>query len=140
MSSKISNLVGLSIFVVASVTLGCGGGSESYVSGKVTLDGNPVGPGRVTFISNSQDKTPSFGGLDTNGNYKLYTDKKLGLPAGEYLASVVALEVPDTDPNERQMTPSKSLIPAKYNSSKTSLLSYEVKKGSNRIDIQLTSD
>lgn len=136
----LKNSIKLSLLLSLLLTVGCSERSESYASGKVLLDGNPVGPGRVTFVPPDNPKAPSFGPLDTRGNYSISTNKVLGLTAGTYKVSIVAYEVPTTDPNVRQTEPEKSLVPSKYNYIETSGLEVEVAKGNNDIDLELSSE
>lgn len=113
---------------------------ESQVSGKVTLDGKETGPGVVVFVSEGDQSTPATGAVDLNGDYFLKTSRVNGLAAGKYKVSVSIFDQPtDVKPGERSMKEAKLIIPEKYVSATSSGLEYEVKPGSNTIDVDLKS-
>ncbi|MFM7118360.1 MAG: hypothetical protein ACKO81_11450 [Planctomycetota bacterium] len=64
------------------------------VSGKVTLDGEPVVGAKVVFlprklfVEQSLPHPPAAGITDDKGIYYLQTDKSDGAPAGEYLVLI----------------------------------------------------
>lgn len=64
------------------------------VSGKVTLDGEPVAGAKVVFlpqklfVEQSLPHPPAAGITDDKGVYHLQTDKADGAPAGEYLVLI----------------------------------------------------
>lgn len=118
---------------------GCGSEFGATVSGVVTLDGNPVTPGRVTFAPAEPTALPAAGKLDIDGSFELLTQKKPGLAPGTYKVSVQALRPPDVPKGQRTFTPSEPLVPEKYLSVKTSGLEFTVEPGSNTIDIPLVS-
>jgi hypothetical protein len=118
---------------------GCSGGMESEVSGAVTLDGEPVGPGTVVFAPAEGTTNPADGAIQLDGSYFLKTSRDVGLKAGKYKASVTVFDQPDVKPGERSMTPAKLVTPQKYADPATSGLEYEVEPGKNSIDIELTS-
>lgn len=129
--------------LVLSVTLlsGCGGTYDSTVSGVVTLDGKPVPRGTVAF--RPVDKGPSvFGLIQSDGSYSLRVGQEEGLPPGEYKVTIAANEE-STQKNPESSSPpkpGKPITPAWYKSPKTSGLNFTIKKGSNTIDLALTSD
>ena len=72
----------LFLLVASIVTIsfgsGCGGHGGpplGTVTGKVTLDGEPVPGLSVTFIP-EEGGSPSYGGTDDNGEYRLYFNQK----------------------------------------------------------------
>lgn len=127
--------------LVIVMLIGCSrGGMESQVSGKVTLDGKETGPGVVVFVSEGDQSTPATGAVDLNGDYFLKTSRVNGLAAGKYKVSVSIFDQPtDVKPGERSMKEAKLIIPEKYVSATSSGLEYEVKPGSNTIDVDLKS-
>jgi hypothetical protein len=112
---------------------------ESQVSGVVTLDGQPVGPGTVVFVRTEGGGNPADGAIQIDGKYFLKTSRDVGLHPGEYKASVVILDQPPVKTGERSMTPAKLVSPKRYSDAETSGLEYEVKSGKNTIDIELFS-
>jgi hypothetical protein len=72
---------------------GCGGGPPLLpVSGKVTLDGQPLTGGGVTLVPQNADKDskvpPPVGQIDANGQYVIYTGGRAGAPEGKYKVTV----------------------------------------------------
>jgi hypothetical protein len=112
---------------------------ESSVSGTVTLDGQPIGPGFLVFAPAAGDTNPANGAIQTDGSYELKTANDAGLNAGKYKVSVTILDQPDVPPGERSYVVAKSRIPEKYSDMTTSSLEFDVQSGSNTIDIRLSS-
>jgi len=114
-------------------------GMEAEVSGQVTLDGQPVGPGAVVFAPIDGQSNPADGAIQLDGSYFLKTSREVGLKPGKYKASVSVFDQPEVKPGERSMIPAKLATPQKYSDTETSGLEYMVDPGSNNIDIELTS-
>lgn len=120
------------------LSAGCSQNSlESSVAGKVTLDGQPIGPGTVVFSSGT--KNPAVGAIDVSGNYSLKTSRTAGLAAGKYRVAVSVREVPPNSQPGDRLPPGKLLHPEKYEAVETSGLEFDVVPGSNTIDLALTS-
>lgn len=136
---------------------GCPGGGYSgptgTVSGTVTLDGEPVPQGcTVAFVSDQG--FAASGQLGAGGKYKLsVAGKGNEIPVATYKVTVTPSatgQMSDQD-YEKMMQesasggekpkaeskPAEEVIPAKYSSTATSGLSFNVKKGPNTIDIKL---
>jgi hypothetical protein len=134
-----------------SLLAGCGGGSVSGtvpVTGKVTYKGQPVEGATVAFHSNSADGRVAVATTGAGGVYELITlDSKGALP-GNYSVTVKKTELPPeltrdvsmeeaaAKANEPLPMP-KELLPAKYAAPGTTPLEFEVKSGSNTIDLTL---
>jgi hypothetical protein len=120
--------------------VGCSSNSqESEVSGVVTLDGSPIGPGTIVFAP-LRDGKPATGSIDKNGVYTLKTSREVGLAAGKYRVAMSIREMPvNFNPADR-LPPGKLLIPEKYEQSNTSGLEFDVAPGRNTIDIPLRSE
>ena len=119
---------------------GCSGsGMESEVSGKVTLDGQPVGPGAVVFAPVDGQSNPADGAIQLDGSYFLKTSREVGLKPGDYKASVSVFDQPEVKPGERSMIPAKLVTPQKYADTENSGLQYTVEPGENIINIDLSS-
>ncbi|TWT59843.1 carboxypeptidase-like regulatory domain-containing protein [Rubinisphaera italica] len=135
---------------------GCGGGPNDLpdlgqVSGKVTLNGNPLADAQVTFTPVDTDSgNTSSGTTDSSGAYELhYTGENMGAIPGEHKVTIIVGEGatpsfpegvdPDKlSPQERQKYAAAAVIPAKYNSEST--LTETVKSGPNTINFELTSE
>jgi len=128
--------------------IGCSSeGPQGTVSGTVTLNGEPVKEGLVSFMS-SQGHA-SQGKIAAGGAYTLETP----LPPGEYMVSVgppPITEAPgglmpgqegkESDPASHyaaQSAPQQSDIPTDYWNEVTSGLKVTVKEGANQVPIEL---
>jgi hypothetical protein len=75
----------IALVFVASAMMGCGndGPELAEVTGVVTVDGKPV-PGAVLTFVPTGGGSPSYGGTDTLGKYRLmFTDTKYGAMIGD---------------------------------------------------------
>ncbi|WP_425615520.1 carboxypeptidase-like regulatory domain-containing protein [Anatilimnocola sp. NA78] len=111
--------------------------AEATVSGTVTLDGQPLTKGDVSFTSTA-DKPLAYGAIDSSGRYQLQTGTTKGIAPGSYQVTIVANEViiptdPYASPIPKLLTPAKYSVPAK------SGLTAEVKPGANKFDFDLKS-
>ena len=124
----------------ALALIGCGGGGPQplAISGKVTLDNQPLEKGVITFISAS-DPNSTAGGVVEKGAYSIPYDD--GLHPGTYKVSVIAnqptgREVKDPDNPKSKIAEEIQVIPDRYN--RQTQLSAEVKAGaSNTFDFEL---
>lgn len=132
--------MGLAAFVLlGAAALGCGSDLGAEVSGTVTLDGQPVGPGVIVFSQPDGAVNPAEGAIQPNGKYFLRTSNQVGLTPGRYQVALTVLADPDTPPGERSMQPSKLVTPQKYAQAATSGLEYDVAPGRQTINIELSS-
>jgi len=113
-----------------SLLTGCGGSDLCPVSGTVTLKGQNLDQGTITFVSAGGDGAQASVGI-TNGQYAL--DEAKGLKPGKYRVSIDSPDGKTPDPSsDAAPGPSGNFssvnrIPAKYNTA--SQLEVEVKKG-----------
>lgn len=126
--------------LVALAGGGCWGNNlGATVSGTVTLDGEPVGPGVVTFAADNNTAEPAVGQLGSDGSYQLSTGDQRGLAPGTYRVAVQAFQPPENlAAGERSFEPSKPLVPEKFMKVSTSGLQFDVAAGHNSIDLALT--
>jgi hypothetical protein len=127
----------LPVLLVVCCLSGCGGKAAS-VSGVVTFDGKPVTRGTVSF-SPTAGGQKAIGVIDENGNYELSTNREQGLEAGTYNAAVSSRERGAVGDGGGPPMPGKYLVPQRFSDANTSGLTFDVQRGSNRIDIALTS-
>ena len=120
---------------------GCGGGGQDRipVTGKITLDGQPVKEGSIAFVASSGDKTAGAGALVLNGSYALTNTN--GLKPGKYRVEVRA-SVPTgktiVDADTRQsVSETKEGVAAKFNENST--LSADVTASNKVFDFDVTS-
>jgi hypothetical protein len=119
---------------------GCGPKSlESKVSGHVTLDGKPIGPGTINFVREGGGQNPAIGNVDRDGNYTVVTNRTTGLLSGKYKVSVGIHQQPVNLAPGAFSPPMPLVHPEKYGSTETSGLEYNVETGINTINIELVS-
>lgn len=129
----------LSVLAVSvGIVTGCGGGGESVpqgeVSGKITLDGQPLSTGRINFSSPSTGAA-AYADLQQDGAYQL----PASLPAGEYKVYVTPVGLGDTPPGDGPAPPSTlEGVPEKYQSEATTDITTTIKEGDNNLDFNLT--
>ena len=159
MARVAKNLKSLFLTVLlGAFALGCGGGTgdgytgpRGQVSGKVTLDDQPLKSGcQVLFVSTKGGYTAG-GVIKDGGVYTLAYKESAGMPIGEYQVQLTAPIVPAStevvDPSKMQEKlklgadskggEDSGPFPSKYASTNTSLLSFPVKAGPNTADFKL---
>ena len=132
-----------SLAVMGLVCLvGCGGPYEATMRGKVTLDGEPISSGMVTFNATGGDGISAYAKVNESGDYRVKTGQEFGLNAGEYVVTIVAREKTDAlyGANGGPPPAGKLLTPQWYRSPSTSGLSVSVESGKNNYDLELTSE
>jgi hypothetical protein len=134
----------LSIWFVALAGLvpfgGCGGAYDASVEGVVTLDGNEVPMGLITYHPAAGGPS-AYGFINAGGRYVVVTGGEAGLPSGDYRVSVVANEAPAMAQTATggAPPPGKSITPAWYRTKETSGLQFTIEPGSNEINLELSS-
>jgi hypothetical protein len=126
---------------LGAVTLaGCGGVYDSSVSGMVTLDGNPVPRGTVSFHPASPGPA-GYARIDSDGSYFVRTGREDGLPHGDYQVTVIASEPPAVSQSANGGPPpaGKPITPPWYRATETSGLKFTVQPGKNEINLELKS-
>lgn len=124
---------------LALLAAGCGG-NVSPVSGRVTLDGNPLPNASVIFQPTGSDAgSGSYGKTDADGRYtlRLVSNDKAGAVVGKHRVSItLATEGKEFDGGARAGKRG-GLLP-KYNSETT--LTFDVPRGgSDKADFPLLS-
>jgi hypothetical protein len=123
----------LALFVLPVVT-GCGGKSVELtpVRGKVTVGGQNVADGNVSFIPTTagEVKVGMSAGQIKDGEFVIYTEGKAGVPAGQYTITVTPQMVPTGGKGGPE-----TLYNKKYTNAKTSPLN--VKVPSDNYDLKL---
>jgi len=134
-----------SLLITAAVlaTLGCNSQRQpAYaalglveVSGKVTMDGEPLANANVAF-ENPETRTFSIGATNAAGLYKLmFNSEKSGCTPGRKVVRISPYRPTDSDPDEAP--PPGSKIPEKYN--RKSELAAEVDSSHRTFDFDLHS-
>lgn len=123
---------------LAAFVVGCGGPSgppTGKVSGKVTLDGQPLADAGIEFLPDNG--RPAAARTDKDGNYVLqYSASQAGAGLGMHTVRITTGgERPD--PATGQFKKYPELVPPQYNVQST--LKKEIKAGENKIDFELKS-
>ncbi len=135
----------LLLVMLAAQLAGCGSGGPELgeVTGRVTLDGQPVSGAVLTFISQTPKGTPSYGGTDDQGRYSLmFTNVKSGALLGDHVVEIETTKVSAGEARELvaqglPAPPAYVPIPKKYK--KPGAIVAKVESGRNTIDFELTS-
>ena len=151
--------INVAAFTVLVVILGCGGdtgitGPTGTVSGKVTFKGAPLPAGcSIIFTGTTKTAGVAIGTVTTDGKYELREAGGAKVHVGSYLVTLTPPPTKGLDEKELADLMSKPVnndepvvetpppagpFPAKYLSSETSGLKFDVKEGANPIDITLT--
>ena len=131
-------LVGLCLSLALAYLVGCGG-KPARVSGIVTVDGKPLEQGTVAF-SPASGGMRATGIIQGDGSYEIRTNRESGLDIGEYAVAVSSRELLFHSGPDQPPMPGKYLAPKRYGKTQTSGLRFSVKKGSNSINIELSSE
>ena len=123
--------------LLAVSPLGCGGGTNlKEISGQVTLDGQPIESGSITFVP--EGKGTAEGANLVGGKYTV------SVSPGKLKVSISATrphpteKVPDANPDAPMVPKMVQYIPAKYN--EATELTITVEKGGSTHDFQLKSN
>jgi hypothetical protein len=103
---------------VVLLLAGCGKRELVPLTGKVTLDGQPLPTALVVFHPEA-DGSSGYGSVDTDGSYYAKTGSQTGLKPGKYRITVVANkpEVVNYQAGPKVPTP---ITPTRYASPETS--------------------
>jgi hypothetical protein len=120
---------------LACVALGCGGGRDlGTVSGKVTLDNQPLADARVNFQPISEARNAgvgSFGRTDANGEYSLtlIDQTAQGAIVGKHRVMIRAVTAGQGNRADDRAPAGKDRVPPEYNINST--LTFVVQPGDN---------
>lgn len=136
MSRSVRPLLALACLTLA---LGCSGGKKlnlAPVSGTVTVGGQPLTAGQVSFLPATKDQegTLSAGTIGSDGKYTIFTGGKSGAPLGKYKVTVTPSMMPSADGKAPTFA-----FNQKYRDAKTTTLLFEVveKPDAGRYDLKL---
>ena len=126
---------------LAGVALLAGCGGSGSVSGKVTLDGQPLTTGTVTFHPVGSGPV-AIGTIGPDGRYELAVGQDRSVPPGDYVVTVEATEPVAAEPAPAKGPPRppaapKGLTPDKYADKAATDLRFTVKPGGNTINLEL---
>lgn len=123
-----------------ALAIGCSGPYDATVHGVVTLDGQPLPSGTVSFFPKQEGPT-AYSRIDDSGEYTIRTGRENGLPSGDYQVTVVAREKAVMQQSETggPPKPGRQLTPNRYRNRDQSGLEFTVEPGANQIDLELSS-
>lgn len=144
------------IALMFAIVVGCGSRGKGlrveYVEGVITLDGEPLPKASVTFvpINDSENSEAAGGYSDDKGVYKLTAgngDPEKGAVAGEYRVLVSKIEAKDLAEGKPYGASTgysvswtqTQLLPIIYQDRDKSPITATVKKGKNKINLELKS-
>jgi hypothetical protein len=145
--------VRLPILVLALLVAGCGGPSRpatAPVTGRVTYAGKPVPLGQIMFYP--EKGRPAMGAIGADGTYRLTTFANGdGAMPGRFRVTIQAMRVtgpPAPKSLDEELrgiggggkTTTEWLVPEKYSHQESTLLTAEVKPGSNTINFDLPAE
>jgi hypothetical protein len=114
---------------------GCGKADWGYLSGTVKLNGQPVGPGTITFEPTDAERAGSIASFGEDGQYTVISaGRKEGARVGEYR---VLIQGGSTFGEETVGPRPASKIPARYANPQTSDLKVTIESGSKTHDFEL---
>jgi hypothetical protein len=133
-------LLGVALVLIAA---GCSSDNKARVTGKVTINGNPVGGAKVVFIDSAAQGVPAQFGTVTkdDGTYEVHQ-----IDPGSYKVTVKKLvprpgvKVPENTPLEMLEADGRATnsLPAKYADVKTTDLSATINPGDrNEVNLNL---
>lgn len=129
--------------------VGCGGGASDApelapVTGKVTVAGEAVSGGTITFVPDNSKGTTgpsSAGEITADGTYTVYgPGGEAGAVVGSHKVTIICAPDPgEVSGGESSSEPYKCIIPARYGDVKLTDLTAEVKQSEagNTVDLDL---
>lgn len=131
------------LLLATLILVACGCTRRAEVSGVVTLDGNPLSAGVVTFTPAAGGPT-GYAAIGENGTYSVQTGAAVGLPPGGYVVTVAA-NVPSAADSQSGPGPLADGIrplvtPQRYADPGQTPLRVVLKSGSQALPLELTSE
>ena len=121
----------LSILLLA----GCGSQDWGYLNGTIKLNGQPVGPGTITFEPVDAQRAGAIASFGEDGTYSVMSaGRKEGAPAGEYSVAIVGGE---SFGEEVAGPRPASKISQRYSTPATSNLTVTIERGTKTVDFDL---
>jgi hypothetical protein len=128
-------LAGGLVFLLVVGLTGCGRKHETVVTGKITLNGKPLGKGEAKFYA-VQGGTVAYCGIQPDGSYEIHAPASREIAPGDYMVTVVAAEPLPPDPKTK-LPGRKIITPRRYGDVKTTDLRCTINVGENQFDFDL---
>ena len=132
--------------------VGCGGKKVKFpdtvpLSGKVTLDGEPLPDATVVFTPSNPKAAGAIGTTNASGEYELQTmvgpERKSGAVPGDYKVHISTMLPPVVAKNEKPAKPMMAVqlekVPEKYRSFTLTVLKATVGKDGGKENFELKS-
>jgi hypothetical protein len=124
------------LLIFIATFMGCSGGTGVSISGKVTLDGEPLDDATISFVPISSGQQDAGWATVEDGRFTVPTSSELG--TGQFRIEIRALRsAGQANSNDPTLVEAKEIIPIRYNLK--SELTREIKIGQNQVDFDLTS-
>ena len=124
--------VEVSLLSLGILLSGCGAASGpgmTAVSGTVTLDGKPAGPGTVAFVPVNGTGNPATGNISASGSFQMSVHKPGdGVYPGDYKVAVTIEKTPAHGDEKGNLYPPTYSSPEKYMNPETSGFTITVEK------------
>jgi hypothetical protein len=118
---------------------------DARVSGRVTLDGEPVPDARIVFRSEDENNRSFPTQSDEQGYYRLGPGRR-GIPPGKYRVAVTKMTRPDGKSPSGERPPDaeesgllQNTLPRAYGDVNSSPLQYDITGGANEVNLELKS-
>lgn len=128
------NVLAIIVAVVPLALTGCSGDGRVAVSGSVTVDGEPLPSGSISFRPVDPRQANTSGAAILDGRFRIPSDK--GLFPGEYEVRISAYEEGDGFWNDPQRGRIPEMVPVRFRESQP--IPTTIEPGGHRIDFHLT--
>jgi hypothetical protein len=116
------------------VAVGCSKNDWGYLSGTVTINGQPIGPGVVSLEPVDGQHAGAIAPFGEDGKYTVISARrKKGAPIGEYRVTIHS-NLKDFGFEDKGK---RAAIPSRYENPKTSELAVKVEPGTKDFDFDL---
>ncbi len=134
MSSR--RILSFVLLVGTAVFNGCGRSEFASLTGRVTLDGEPLPTAVITFISD--DGTSGYANVEPDGDYVAKSGSDEGLKPGKYRISVVAFK-PEVITDRKEAKTPQPITPPRYTDPAQSGFEFNLTDAGGTYDLELKS-
>ncbi|MGD9635527.1 MAG: hypothetical protein AB7U97_19760 [Pirellulales bacterium] len=126
------------LLVSSAVIAGCGRGNFGTVDGIVTLDGQPLDGGAISFYP-AVSGPVYYADVQPGGSYHLKTSSHDSVIPGSYIATVSHRRGRPSPGMSLREIEALEMVPIRYCNKESSDLKFDVVAGSNAINLEMTS-
>ena len=134
MSSR--RILAIVLLVGTAAFNGCGRSEFASLTGRVTLDGEPLPTAVITFISDGG--TSGYANVEPDGDYVAKSGSDEGLKPGKYRISVVAFK-PEVITDRKEAKVPQPITPARYTDPAKSGFEFNLTEAGGTYDLELKS-